>query len=156
LHGQRWVSTAACRAARAAEDDRFASVDHVVQYLVAEPVAPAIDAWFDLGTELAKAGRYPNRLPSVLLAGFEPDAAAAAAGKVTVEAVPLRATRGAYVVLDDRPDAPTDGSDGYATWLADEHLPALAAFDGVAGAWHFSPATLRPDRLDASGLALTV
>lgn len=157
LHGQRWVSTAALRAARAAEDGHFTAVDHVVQYLVSEPVAPAVDAWFDLGAELAKAGRYPARLPSVMLAGFVPDAGAASAhATVTAAAVPFRPTTGAYLVLDERPDAPTDGSDAYDAWLAEEHLPSLCALPGVAGAWHFAPAAIRPDRLDPRGLALTV
>src|SRR5436190_1209036 len=63
VHGQRWVSTPACRAARAAGDDALEATDHIVQYLFAEPVAPAIDRFFALGAELREAGRMPLRLP---------------------------------------------------------------------------------------------
>ena len=42
--GQRWVSTPACRARRAASEPPYDAVDHIVQYLFAEPVGDAFDA----------------------------------------------------------------------------------------------------------------
>jgi len=155
LYGQRWTSTAACRAARAAESERFAPVTHVVQYLMADPPEGVVDRFLDLGAQLAAAGRYGTRLPSVLLGGFEPvGARAAARASVSSAVVPFRPNTGAYVVLEE-PPAP-EQADAYDTWLTEEHLPELVEVDGVAGGWWFRPGQVRTDRLDAGGLWLTV
>lgn len=69
--GQRWVSTASCRAVRAAEHGRFDAVDHVMQYLFADPVEPGLEEFFQLGADLHSIGRMPLRLPQVELGGYE-------------------------------------------------------------------------------------
>ncbi len=95
------------------------------------------------------------RLPSVLLGGFVPAGACAAARvSVSPEVVPFRPNTGAYLVLEE-PPAP-EVADAYRAWLTDGHLPALVEVDGVAGAWWFTPGEVRTDRLDASGLWLTM
>jgi hypothetical protein len=154
-HGQRWASTPACRAVRAAESERFAAVDHVTQYLMADPPDQVVDDFLDLGARLRAAGRYPARLPSVMLAGFVPQVAAAAARVLVSDGVvPYRPNRGAYVILE----RPPDGDEGtrYRTWLEHEHLPELVGSAGVAGAWMLAPGRVRPDRLDADDLELTI
>jgi hypothetical protein len=152
LLGQRWASTAACRAARAAESARFAPVAHVTQYLMAGDPAAVIDPFLDLGAQLASVGRYPVRLPSVLLAGFVPVAGEAAAhAAVSTGVLPFRPSKGAYLVLEEPPAA---GAEGYEAAMIDAELPALAELDGVAGGWWFSPGDVRPDRFDAGGLRL--
>src|SRR5689334_3300540 len=70
-NGQRWVSTPACRAARAASTEPFDAVDHIVQYLFAEPVGPALDRWFALGGTLHAGGRMPVSLPRAHLAAWD-------------------------------------------------------------------------------------
>jgi hypothetical protein len=155
VYGQRWVSTAECRAARAAESERFAPVVHLTQYLMEDPANGVVDRFLDLGARLAAAGRYSVRLPSVLLGGFVPAGAAAAARvSVSPEVVPFRPNTGVYLVLDEPPAG--GAAAAYADWLATEHLPDLVGVDGVAGAWWFAPATVRPDRFDASGLLATM
>ena len=154
-YGQRWASTPACRAARAAASERFEPVTHVVQYLMADPPDQTVDEFLDLGAQLAAAGRYSTRLPSVLLGGFVPVGASAAPRvAISAEVVPFRPNTGVYVVLEEKP-AP-DQVDAYGEWLTREHLPALVEVDGVAGAWWFSPGAVRTDRLDAAGLWLTM
>jgi hypothetical protein len=153
-YGQRWASTPACRAARAAESDRFAPVAHVTQYLMGDPADGVVDRFLDLGAQLAAAGRYSVRLPSVLLGAFVPTGASAAARvSISPEVVPFRPNTGLYLVLEEPPADGTPAADG--DWLAGGHLPALVEVDGVAGAWWFTPAQIRPDRLDAGGLSLT-
>jgi hypothetical protein len=149
-HGQRWASTPACRAARAAASDRFAAVDHLTQYLFDDPVDQGLDDFLDLGADLRRRGRYPHRLPSVLLANFDL-IAARAAPRVLVSAgvLPFRPNRGAYLILE------ADASARVAEAASDE-LEELIGVDGVAGAWVFAPGQRRADRFDAAGLSLTL
>jgi len=152
LLGQRWASTAACRAARSAQSDRFAAAAHVTQYLMGGEPAPVVERFLDLGARLASEGRYPVRLPSVLLAGFVPEAGRAAThAAVSAGVVPFRPSTGAYLVLEA---PPASGAGEYEAATIDDELPALAELDGVAGGWWFSPGGVRPDRFDAGGLRL--
>ena len=142
-HGDRWVSTPACRAVRAAADDRFAATDHVVQYLFSEPVPAALDRFFSLGAELRTAGRMPLRLPPVELGGYEVvDRSAAAQALVRPEVLPWRPHGGAYLVVE-RDDAGAAG-------------PGLCEVDGVVGAWHYRGGSFDERLADTSGLVLTV
>jgi hypothetical protein len=144
LYAQRWASTPACRAARIVESERFAAVNHVVQYLFGEPVAQAIDDWFVLGARLHEVGRFPYRLPAVLLGAFDVVSChAAPRAQVTDEIVPYRPNRGAYVVIERPAD---DGAP--CGWTPDQ-VKELLAVDGVAGLWTFAAnAELRADRFD--------
>ncbi len=151
LYGQRWASTPECRAARAVQSERFEPTNHVVQYLFGEPVAQAIDDWFTLGAHLGQVGRFPHRLPAVMLGGFDVvDCHAAASALVTAEVVPYRPNRGMYLVIE-RPD----DANAPAPWT-DEHVEQLLAIDGVAGLWTFASGTVRPDRLDTTGYRIAV
>ena len=150
VFGQRWVSTPECRAARAVATDRFAPVNHVMHYLWGEPLEPSIDDFFTLGAHLAKIGRFPYRLPAVMLGGFDLVAKHAdATPPVTPDVLPFRPNLGMYVVIES-----LDGRAG-TTWAADD-VDALLAVDGVAGFWHFNPGSLRTDRFDQSGFSATV
>jgi hypothetical protein len=142
-HGQRWVSTPACRQARAATDDRFDAADHVMQYLFADPLEPSLDRFFTLGAELGRAGRMPIRLPAVELAGYEPVRRVTAAhALVRPEVLPWRPSRGGYLLVER--DAADDGGDD------------LAAVDGVAGFWRYRGGSFDARLADTSGLHLTV
>ncbi|HET6965783.1 MAG TPA: hypothetical protein VFH58_13495, partial [Acidimicrobiales bacterium] len=101
LHGQRWMSSPACRAARVTSGD-WGRVDHVVLYLMGEPVEETLDRFMRLGGALRDAGRYPVVLPSVFAgtAAFGGGAAAPAA-LVSDEVVPWRPNRGIYLVVED-------------------------------------------------------
>lgn len=151
LYGQRWASTPECRAARSMQSERFEPTNHVVQYLFGEPVAPAIDEWFTLGAHLRAVGRFPHRLPAVMLGGFDVVSChAAPSALVTAEVVPYRPNRGMYLVIE-RPD---DAS-APAAWT-DAHVERLLAVDGVAGVWTFATGTVRPDRLETTPMSVAV
>jgi hypothetical protein len=142
-HGARWVSTPECRAIRAACTRRFDAVDHVVQYLFAEPIDVSLATFFDLGADLGAAGRMPVRLPSVELAGYE-WAGAVAAPRVLAGAdvLPWRPARGVYLLIESGATAP---------------VAPLLAVPGVAGAWRYTGTGSRHERFASTeGLRLDV
>lgn len=142
VHGQRWVSTPACRAARAASGERFGAADHVVQYLFADAGQETLDRFFALGGELRAAGRMPISLPPVELGAYElVDRIAAEHALVRAEVLPWRPSRGAYVVIEAG-----DVSDS----------AAIAAVPGVAGCWRFRGGRFHERFADTTGLHLTV
>jgi hypothetical protein len=148
--GQRWVSTPACRAARAASAPPFDAVDHVVQYLFAEPVDEALAQFFPLGGALRAAGRMPLGLPRVQVGGWTL-AATVAAERVLVggAVVPWRPASGVYVIVERHPA-------GQAARALDG-LDDLVAAAGVAGAWCWVGGRPRHPYLDATDdLALVV
>lgn len=141
--GQRWVSTPACRAARAAGDERFTATDHVMQYLFADPLEPALDRFFALGAELGAAGRMPIRLPAVELGGYElVHRVTAEHALVRPEVLPWRPCHGAYLLIE-RGVEDAGGDD-------------LARVDGVAGFWRHRGGAFHPRLADTTGLHLTV
>lgn len=123
-HGARWVSTPACRAARLARDDRFDAMDHLVQYLVADPLDTTLEGFFSLGQALHQVGRMPVRLPSVELGGYRlVETIAAPRALVGAAVLPWRPHRGIELLVEQ----------GRST----EPLTALVDVDGVAGAWSY-------------------
>ena len=147
--GTRWVSTPACRAARLASEGSFDDVDHIVQYLFAEPVTEALDGFFALGAALRRAGRMPIGLPWVQVGGWDLiGAAATPRALVGAAVVPWRPATGAYVLVERRPD-------GHGASPSEAN--ALLAVDGVVGAWTWGGGARRHDRLgDTDGLSLTL
>jgi hypothetical protein len=137
LLGQRWASTPPCRAARAAEVDSWSSVEHVVCYLMGNPVDETIDEFLALGRRLADSGRYPHALPSQYRGGLRLlDAAAAPRVLVSAEVVPFRPHRGVYLVVDQPVRA--EPQDGFVGRLHTEVLPTLVGVPGVAGVWSYT------------------
>ena len=143
--GQRWASTPACRAARAAGSDGWSQVEHVVCYLMGNPVAETIDEFFTLGRHLAELGRFPHTLPSQYRGALRLlETFAAPRVLVSSEVVPFRPHRGIYLIVEE----PTDPSaqDGHLQRMHVELLPELVSVPGVAGAWTFgtTPSIRRP------------
>lgn len=148
--GQRWVSTPECRAARAVSEPPFDAVDHVVQYLFAEPVDDALDRFFPLGGALRKIGRMPVLLPRVQVGGWTLERTVAAP-RVLVGAsvLPWRPTAGVYVLIERVGDGADDSTEG--------RPEALVAVPGVAGVWSWTGAAPRHERLDSTdGLRMAV
>jgi hypothetical protein len=114
----RLVSTPDCRAVRAASEDRYDAVDHVMTYWFAG--ASSLGPFRALGRALREAGRMPLRLPSVELAEYEV-AGTVASPRVLVGAdvLPWRPAMGVYLLLEH--GAAAAGHLGEA--------------DGVAGVW---------------------
>ena len=114
----RFVSTPACRAARAASDERYDATDHVMTYLFVD--SSACDRFLALGHALASAGRMPMRLPSVEMDAYTVVGKAAAARVVAgADVIPWRPALGVYLLIED--GAADAGS--------------LIDVDGVAGVW---------------------
>lgn len=141
--GARWVSTGACRAARAASTPPYDRVDHVVAYLFADPVDAALDTFFALGRDLREAGRMPALLPPVELGGYRvADMVAAPRVLVGADVLPWRPHRGVYLLLEDGTPSSAAG---------------LLEVDGVAGAWTFAGSASLHERLaDTEARSLTV
>lgn len=119
-HAQRLVSTPACRAARPADDDRFAAVDHVMSYFFADRAA--LGPFAALGAALRHGGRMPLRLPSVELAVFDLVGKAAAPRVVVgADVVPWRPALGVHLLIEEGERSPA----------------GLVEVPGVAGVWWF-------------------
>ncbi len=137
LLGQRWASTPDCRAVRAAEVDTWALVEHVVLYLMGNPVHETLDEFFMLGRHLAELGRYSHALPSEYRGGLRLlETIAAPRVLVSPEVIPFRPHRGAYLIVE-RPDD-TSPQDGFIQRLHTDILPTLVDVPGVAGAWAYA------------------
>lgn len=137
-HSLRLVSTPACRAARAFNDSRYESVDHVMTYFFAG--GAALDQFAALSAALG-GKRRPLRLPPVDSGYFT------LAGKVAspraiagADVIPWRPSRGVYLIVE-RGMAPPVG---------------LADVDGVAGIWwHQGGAAPMPNFPDNTGVQMT-
>jgi hypothetical protein len=134
--GQRWVSTPACRAARAVDGPLLEPVHYVTLYLMTEPVETTLEEFRALGGELRRVGRFHEHRRTVLSGPFDV-ATVDAAPRVLISAaaVPYRPNRGAYIVVEDLPppEGPTD--DGATDPGA--NVDALLEETGVAGVWTF-------------------
>ena len=96
--GQRWRSSPECRQARAAEVAEWSGVEHVVCYLMGEPVDQTVDDFLALGRELAEAGRYSQVMPSQYRGALRLlGTSAAARVLVSPEVVPFRPHRGIFL-----------------------------------------------------------
>jgi len=119
----RLVSTPACRAERAASDERYDAVDHVMTYLFAD--RDVLTPFRALGAALGAGDRMPLRLPSVAL-DVHDLAGKVAAPRVVVgsDVVPWRPATGVYLVIEVGSASPE----------------RLADIPGVAGVWWFTSA----------------
>jgi hypothetical protein len=145
LLGQRWASTTACRAARAAEVGDWALVEHVVCYLMGNPLDETIDEFLRLGRHLAELGRFSQSLPSQYRGALRLlEGQAATRVLVSDEVVPYRPHQGVYLIVDE-PSADTS-QDAFLQQMHTEVLPTLVSVPGVAGAWAFAttPSIRRP------------
>jgi hypothetical protein len=128
----RLVSTPACRAARAAGDDRFDPVDHVMSYFFTDQAGLA--GFLRLSDALGAAGRKLPLLPPVERGVYSVrDKAAAPRVKVGSDVLPWWPARGVYLLLETDATAPT----------------ALTEVDGVAGLWSAESAPVGKDLASA-------
>jgi hypothetical protein len=135
----RLVSTPACRAVRAANDDRYDAVDHVMTYLFSDPAA--LSGFNDLGAALHEGGRMPLRLPTVdfMTAGLAGRVAAARA-VAGADVIPWRPAQGVYLIIEKGAATPD----------------ALVDVPGVAGVWWYRGALApEPYSTDARELQVT-
>src|SRR5262245_31243567 len=116
----RLVSTPECRAARAATEDAYDSVDHVMTYLMASETDAVLEEFKVLNFAMLEVGRTPYLLPMIQRAVYRFDGIAAAPRiKVGADVLPWWPPRGVYLVLE-RGAAPVSD---------------FIEVPGVAGAW---------------------
>lgn len=133
----RMVSTPACRAARAASDERYDEADHLQSYFFAG--VSAMERFNELSVALRNAGRAPYLLPLVERAAYRVDGIAAAPRiKIGADVLLWWATKGVYFMIER----------GGAS-VAD-----LLDVPGVGGAWWGKAQPLEPPftTRDNSGL----
>ncbi len=156
VYGQRWVSTPACRAARAVSDAALDPIHYVTCYLMADPIERTLADFFDLGARLHEVDRFHQHRRAHLTGPFRVvDTTATPRVLVSAEAVPFRAHRGLYVIVEEPRDRASLAD--YERWLVTEHEPALLAVPGVAGIWTFaSSEELTSRRWTAGARRITV
>jgi hypothetical protein len=140
-YGQRWVSTPACRAARAACSDELDPVHYLALYLLTEPVRETIREFEALGNRLGEQGRFHRQRRSLLFGAWHLlESWAAPRVLISAEAVPYRPCKGIYVVAEEAPDSAE--VDAWVRWCHTDWTPALGDVDGVVGAWSFATSPL--------------
>ncbi len=136
----RLVSTPACRAARAASDDRYDAADHAMTYLWTD--LAGLDGFNDLSVAMRNAGRAPYLLPLVERAVYSLDGAVAAPRiKIGADVLPWWPIKGVYLLIE-RGEAPAG---------------ELIDVPGVGGAWWGGAQPMEPPfcTRDNSGLQIT-
>jgi len=97
----RLVSTPGCRAARAASEAPYDSVDHVMAYLMAGGTDAALEEFRVLNSALLAVGRTPYLLPMIQRAVYRFDGIAAAPRIVAgADVLPWWPPRGVYLLLE--------------------------------------------------------
>jgi hypothetical protein len=115
----RLVSTPACRAARAAAEPPFDSVDHVMAYFFTS--TSGLAGFAHLATALKDAGRMTHALPSVQPGVYEVEERVAHQRiKAGADTLPWWPAKGAYLLIEDGEPA---------------SLKPLVDLPGVVGAW---------------------
>jgi hypothetical protein len=101
----RMVSTPACRAARAASDERYDAADHLQSYFFRD--LSAMESFNQLSVALREAGRVPYLLPMIERGAYRLDGIAAAPRiKIGADVLFWWAARGVYFMIE-RGAAPT-------------------------------------------------
>ncbi|WP_326498553.1 hypothetical protein [Mycobacterium sp. Aquia_216] len=139
VHGLRWIADGDYLNHRLAAQGPLGEVGNVVHYLVSDPVEETFDDFVTLGRALRENGRFPVARPLLQIAGLrllQWDSSPHAL--ISAEVVPFRPHRGILLIVEE----PTDGrSNEWLQWLHAEHVPALLATPGTAGAWTFGSST---------------
>jgi hypothetical protein len=136
VYGQRWVSTPACRVARVVSEPALDPIHYVTCYLMTEPLDETLEEFFALGAELRRLDRFHQQRQAHLTGPFRlQHARAAPRVLVSPAAVPFRAHRGIYVIVEEArvTVAPTAAAEADAAAEA-----ALIEIAGVAGCWTFA------------------
>jgi hypothetical protein len=130
-HGERWVASPDCVAARLVDDELLGRASYVTLYLIGAPVDETIDAFGRLGAQLREVGRFHEERTALMAGGWRLAAAATSPRlPISPAVIPWRPAAGVFVLVEEGgPDAPS--------------AAPLLEVDGVAGGWTFEP---DPDR----------
>jgi hypothetical protein len=126
-HGERWVASPDCVAARLVDDDLLGRAQYVTLYLLGEPVEATIDAFGALAGELRDQDRFFEDRTALLAGGWRVASTATSPRlPISPAVIPWRPSRGVFVLVEhDAVDAPSP-------------VPLLDVA-GVAGGWTFAP-----------------
>ena len=145
VFGTRWVSTPACRRARAFDSPTLAAIHYMTLYLMGEPLDTTLEEFRALGEQLRSEGRFHQHRRARLSGPFTvTDRQAAPRVLVSADVVPYRPNRGVYVVVRDGDSTPERGRAAPEARPSDvggadgRLARALLEADGVAGTWTFT------------------
>jgi hypothetical protein len=138
-YGQRWVSTPACKDARAVSESPLDAIHYMTLYLMTEPVDRTLSEFMQLGRDLRAANRFHLARAARLSGPFRySDARVAPRVQISREAVPYRPNRGVYVEVENLASGIATNDERHRSYL-----DSLCAVPGVAGAWSFADDTRR-------------
>jgi hypothetical protein len=131
-HGARWVSTPACREARALKGGALDTVDHVVNYLSAPPVRQTFELGYELMLALDEVDRMTTFRPPQVYVGLFGLMGKVAAARILTgsDVLPWRPARGVYIVVENIEDETAEDRGA--------ELDKLAELSGVAGVWRYA------------------
>jgi hypothetical protein len=144
----RWIADGPYLDARLDGERVLPDVGGVVHYLVGDPVEPTLVDFMDLGRDLAAAGRFPVRRPSLHLSALAlRRSLASPAALVSAEVLPWRPHRGVFLAIEER------GSE-----IDEDDLDAVVQVPGVAGLWEFvsTDRWSLPERMASGALRTSV
>jgi hypothetical protein len=157
--GQRWVSTPACAAARAVDDDQLRAAHYMTLYLMTEPLGETLDEFMDLGQQLYSLGRFHLHRRAHLSGPHQwLDAHAAPRVRIAAETLPYRPNRGIYVTVEEhkRDAEPAELLEWVQRWH-ESWAERWAHVEGVMGSWSFATSpSLRSPRWTPGDRRITV
>ncbi|ONH52398.1 hypothetical protein CcI49_34200 [Frankia sp. CcI49] len=138
VNAQRWHSTAACRAQRAAQSDDLVDAENLVSYLLSDPVEQNLAEFQALNRRLNETGRFIEPSPFLMLGAYkllEPRAAERTL--ISDHAVPWRPNLGVYLVVE-RLDP--ERAEEYDSEFRGAGADGLLSVPGVAGVYLYGTA----------------
>ncbi len=134
-HGERWVASPRCRAARDFGSGDLADAQYLTLYLMRPPLDQTIESFYALAMRLHDEDRFFPQRRSIA-AGALPVETALAADRVRISAaaLPFRPNRGVYAVVERRP---AEASDRDQRAVTVQQVGDLLRVPGVAGVWRF-------------------
>ncbi len=158
-YGQRWVSTPACSARRAVDEEPYRPVHYMTLYLMTEPVQETVDEFMDLGQQLYSLGRFHlHRRAPVSGPHQWLDAHVAPRVRIAAETLPYRPNRGVYVTVEElhRGVRPEEYLDWVRQWH-EEEAERWNSVSGIMGSWSFATSPfLREPHSTAGNRRITV
>jgi hypothetical protein len=129
-HGERWVASPDCVAARPVDDPLVGSAQYVTLYLISDPVDETLRRFGELAVEMRDLGRFFEKRSAPVFGGWHL-AATAASPRIPVSpsVIPWHPASGVFVLAE-----PAAGADDELAVLA-----GLVEVDGVIGGWTFVP-----------------
>jgi hypothetical protein len=139
-HGERWVVSPRCLAARDFASAELAGAHYLTCYLMRPPFRETIESFYALAMRLHDADRFFAHRRAIATAALKVQGAYAAPRvRVSPAAIPYRPNRGVYAVVErgrsELPGEDLSGQDRGAVPAG--RIDELLRLPGVAGVWTF-------------------